>query len=72
MYELATLERIAQEVSELCTQIGFYTGYLVARRSGQEGQNFRAIRYPQLCEKNHIKKALNVLMKKASKGNSKA
>jgi hypothetical protein len=71
VYELGTLERIAEEISELYTQIGFYTGYLVARHSGQEGEAFRAIRYPQLCEKDHIQKALNVLQKKRVKATVK-
>lgn len=67
VYELGTLERIAQEISEFYTQIGFYTGYLVARHSGHEGEAFRAIRYPQLCEQNHIKQMLEVLEEKARK-----
>ncbi len=67
VYQLGTLERIAQEIAEFYHQIGFYTGYLVARHSGQEGEAFRATRYPQLCEQNHIKQALAVLKSKSKK-----
>lgn len=64
VYELGTLERIAQEITEFHNQIGFYTGYLVARHDGQNGTNFRAKRYPELCEQNHIKYALALLKNK--------
>lgn len=67
VYELGTLERIAQEISEFYTQIGFFTGYLTARDSGKEGEAFRAFRYPELCNQVHIKQALEVLKRKARK-----
>ena len=67
VYELGTLERIAQEIAEFYNQIGFYTGYLVARHSGQEGKAFRATRYLELCQQNHIKQALAVLKNKAKR-----
>lgn len=40
VYELGTLERIAQEIVELYTQIGFFTGYLSARSRGGQGEAF--------------------------------
>jgi hypothetical protein len=67
VYELGTLERIAQEISEFYTQIGFFTGYLVARHSGPEGEAFRVTRYSELCEQHHIKPALAVLKKQLKK-----
>lgn len=67
VYELGTLERIAQEIAEFYNQIGFYIGYLVARHSGQQGDQFRKVRYPELCEQNHIKQAFAVLKNKADK-----
>lgn len=61
VYELGTLERIAQEIEEFYTQLGFFRGYLVARRDGLNGAAFRAQRYPQLCSQPHIRQALNRL-----------
>lgn len=58
VYELGTLERIAQEIEEFYTQLGFFTGYLLARRDGLPGDQFRAQRYPQLCSQSHIRQAL--------------
>lgn len=67
VYELGTLERIAQEISELHTQIGFFTGYLWARGDGAQGAAFRGTRYSELCEQDHIKQALAVLKNQAKK-----
>jgi hypothetical protein len=67
VYELGTLERIAQDISELHTQIGFFTGYLSARSDGVQGEAFRATRYPELCNQEHIKQALKVLQNQAKK-----
>src|SRR5262249_5914149 len=52
VYELGTLERIAQEIEEFYNQVSSFTGYLVARHS-LEGQAFRLQRYPQLCSQPH-------------------
>jgi hypothetical protein len=59
VYELGTLERIAQEIQELYSQLGFFKGYLWARRDGPNGAAFRAQRYPQLCNQPHIRRALD-------------
>lgn len=59
VYELGTLERIAQEISEFYTQLGFFRGYLWARKDGPNGAAFRAQRYPQLCSQSHIRQALD-------------
>jgi len=67
VYELGTLERIALEISELYTQIGFFTGYLSARSNGVQGETFRTQRYPELCNQDHIKQALNVIKNQAKK-----
>jgi len=73
VYELGTLERIAQEIAEFYHQLGFFTGYLVARHGGPNGEAFRAKRYPALCNQPHIKQALNNLRKttKSAKGRKK-
>ena len=57
VYELGTLERIAQEIVEFYNQLGFLTGYLTARHDGQRGETFRAQRYPELCAQPHINQA---------------
>lgn len=57
VYELGTLERIAQEIAEFYHQLGSYTGYLSARARGANA--FRAERYPQLCSQPHIRQALD-------------
>lgn len=67
VYELGTLERIAQEISELYTQIGFFTGYLSARSDGAQGEAFRGNRYAELCEQDHIKQAVAVLRNQTKK-----
>lgn len=67
VYELGTLERIAQEITELYHQLGFFSGYLSARHDGQNGAAFRAKRYPELCNQRHIKQALKTLREKAEK-----
>lgn len=59
VYELGTLERIAQEIEEFFIQIGFFTGYLVARHDGPNGEAFRVHRYPELCRQPHIRQALD-------------
>jgi hypothetical protein len=61
VYELGTLERIAQEISEFYSQLGFFSGYLGARRNGINGSFFRTQRYPQLCSQPHIRQALDRL-----------
>jgi hypothetical protein len=66
VYELGTLERIAQEIAEFYSQLGFFTGYLVARHGGLDGEAFRVSRYCELCNQPHIKEALKAIqMKKA-------
>jgi hypothetical protein len=59
VYELGTLERIAQEIAEFYDQLGFFIGYLVARHDGPNGEAFRASRYPELCNQPHIRQALD-------------
>lgn len=59
VYELGTLERIAQEITEFYDQLGFFKGYLWARQDGANGAMFRAQRYPQLCSQPHIRQALD-------------
>jgi hypothetical protein len=73
VYEYGTLERIAQEIEEYFNQLGFFTGYLYARRSGPHGSAFRAQRYPQLCSQPHIQQALDRVRtaKKASQARPK-
>lgn len=58
VYELGTLERIAQEIVEFYHQLGFFTGYLVARHDGVAGEVFRMTRYQELCSQPHISQAL--------------
>lgn len=61
VYELGTLERIAQEIAEFYDQLGFFRGYLWARGDGANGAVFRAQRYPQLCSQPHVRQALDRL-----------
>jgi hypothetical protein len=68
IYELGTLERIAQEIAEFYDQLGFFTGYLVARHNGQEGEAFRASRYGELCNQPHINQALGTIKAKRNSG----
>jgi hypothetical protein len=56
VYELGTLERIAQEIAELHAQFGFLTGYLGMLHGDQRSQ-----RYAQLCDQPHIREALKRL-----------
>jgi hypothetical protein len=74
VYELGTLERIAQEIAEFYDQLGFFSGYLWARGNGLNGSTFRAERYPQLCSQPHIRQALDRIRteKKASQAPPKA
>ena len=58
VYELGTLERIAQEITEFYDQLGFFIGYLVARHDGPGGDAFRVSRYPELCNQPRIRRAL--------------
>ena len=67
VYELGTLERIAQEIAEFYNQLGFFTGYLIARQDGARGEAFRAQRYPELCAQTHIKDALLVIKGKVQR-----
>lgn len=71
VYELGTLERIAQEITEFYHQLGFFTGYLVARHGGPNGAAFRAKRYAELCNQPHIKQALEGIRKKTRKRRGK-
>lgn len=71
VYELGTLERIAQEIVEFYNQLGFYTGYLSARHDGPRGEAFRAQKYPELCVQPHIKDALAVIKAKAQQVRAK-
>ncbi|MCR4265340.1 hypothetical protein [Nitratireductor sp. ZSWI3] len=59
VYELGTLERIAQEIEEFYNQLRSLIGYLWARRDDPHGAAFRAQRYPQLCSQPHIRQALD-------------
>lgn len=59
VYELGTLERIAQEIEEFYNQLRAFTGYLVARHGDSGGAQFRAQQYPQLCNQSHIRQALD-------------
>ena len=59
VYEFGTLERIAQEIEEFYHQLGFFSGYLVARSGGSDGEVFRAQQYSQLCSQPHIRQALD-------------
>lgn len=61
VYELGTLERIAQEIEEFYNQLSFFKGYLWARGDGANGAAFRVQRYPQLCNQPHIRQALDRL-----------
>lgn len=69
VYELGTLERIAQEITEFYNQLGFFIGYLVARHDGQNGKTFRVKRYTELCNQPHIQQVINNIRntKKSSK-----
>lgn len=68
VYEIGTLERIAQEIEEYYNQLGSFRGYLSTRRDGHDGAAFRAKQYPQLCSQSHIRQALDSIRaaKKAS------
>lgn len=59
VYELGTLERLAQEIEEFYHQLRSFTGYLWARQDGENGAAFRAQRYSQLCNQPHIRQALD-------------
>lgn len=59
VYELGTLERIAQEIEEFHLQLGSFTGYLRALEDGARGTEFRAKRYTELCSQSHIRQALD-------------
>ena len=56
VYELGTLEPIAQEIAELYHQLGFFTGYL----GMAEGAD-RTRRYGQLCDQPHIREVVKRL-----------
>ena len=58
VYELGTLERIAQEIEGFYNQLGLFIGYVHALQDGPNGQAFRAEQYPQLCNQPHIREAL--------------
>lgn len=63
VYEIGTLERIAQEIIEFYHQVAAYTGYLLYRHDGQKGLAFKRIRYPELCDQPHIKQQLQIIKK---------
>lgn len=71
VYELGSLERIAQEVAEFYDQLGFFTGYLWARHDGPAGEAFRKTRYQELCEQPHIKQAFKTIQAKKAQGGKK-
>lgn len=73
VYEIGTLERIAQEIAEFYSQLRFFTGYLWSRKDGPNGAAFRVERYPQLCSQPHIRQALDRFRtaKKAQKSRAK-
>lgn len=58
VYYEGTLQRIAEEIEEYHSQLSTFTGYLWSRCKGAEGEAFRAMRYPQLCNQPHIRQAL--------------
>lgn len=68
VYELGTLERIANEIVELYNQFGFLTGYLTARDGGARGEAFREQRYLELCAQPHINDALLAIKAKMQRG----
>lgn len=70
VYEVGTLERIAQEIAAFHEQLGSFVGYLSARGGGAQGQAFRAARYGQLCEQSHIKPYVDALRAKSQSGKS--
>jgi hypothetical protein len=55
VYQLGTLERIAQEIEEFYHQLAFFRGYLWSRQDGDRGASFRRMRYPQLRDQPHIR-----------------
>lgn len=67
VYELGTLERIAQEIAEFYHQLGFFEGYLTARHREPDGEAFRTSRYHELCNQPHIKQALKAIKAKKAK-----
>lgn len=69
VYELGTLERIAQEIVEFYNQLGSFTGYLNARHGGVAGEAFRSYRYHELCNQPHIKEALATTRSRQAKQN---
>jgi hypothetical protein len=71
VYEVGTLERIAQEMAAFYDQLTFFIGYLSARSGGTQGQEFRAARYGQLCEQPHIKPYVEALQAKVKVKNGK-
>lgn len=68
VYELGTLERIAEEIVEFYNQLGSLTGYLTARHDGASGEAFRAIRYPELCMQPHINEIILAMKAKMNEG----
>lgn len=71
VYELGTLERIAQEIAEFYDQLGFFTGYLVARHGGPAKEVFRVSRYHELCNQPHINQALKAIQAKKASADKK-
>lgn len=63
IYELGTLEKIAQDIHEFYHQLGFFTGYLRLRHSGLHPPDAPRQRYNQLCNQPHIREALDRVLK---------
>lgn len=53
VYEIGTLERIAQEIAQFHEQLGFFVGYL-----GVNDVQWRSQRYAQLCDQPHIREEM--------------
>lgn len=64
VYELSTLERLAQEIAEFHHQLDSLIGYLSSRSRGKDSELFRAQRYPQLCNQPHIRQVLDQIQKR--------
>jgi hypothetical protein len=72
VYELGTLERIAQEIEQFHHQLGLFRGFLTTRHDPIRNQQFRSVQYPQLCNQAHIRQALDRIRtaKKASQAHA--
>ena len=68
VYELGTLERIAQEIEEFHQHLSFFSGYLSTRHGGEENAERRTHRYSELCNQPHIRRALLEIRAAREKG----